>query len=104
MSKGRKRRWDQPSDCIVATAWNVPLHPKGKPMKRVVYINYFANEFTPISEVNPISLNASGGTPMGAAIKKLMKTYLIFFIEIHFLICSLTNFKYSHQKNFIIKG
>lgn len=47
MSRQRKRRWDQPSDCIVANAWNVPLHHDGKPMRRVSAKKYaFDGDFS----------------------------------------------------------
>lgn len=35
MSYNRKVEWDRPSRTIKATMWNVPLHPKGKPMRKV---------------------------------------------------------------------
>ncbi len=35
LTRNRKRSWDQPSYTIVAHASHVPLHPMGKPMRRI---------------------------------------------------------------------
>ncbi len=39
-SRQRKLAWDLPSAPIIATIWNIPLHPDGKPMKKVAQRKY----------------------------------------------------------------